>query len=336
MRHIITFLLLSMALGALADSIPSPAISYLPKISGTVRARWEDDTETGEQRFQIRNARVSLSGNIARQISYFIQTDLCDRGKMMILDAYGQVEIMQGLNVRAGQFRMPMGVEPFRHPGNYLFNNRSTIGRYICNYRAVGARLHYTLPSVPLLLEAGAFNPSNIGNHEVWSRTVAFGSKAQYFMGPWTFTGGFQSIKPSTVRVNFFDLAAGWHSGRWLVEGEYMYKHYTHEALSATNSWCLFGSYSMPVKAGVFNQLSFQCRWDGMTDNSDAIADDAGIIKVTDPGRDRLTAGATISHWGKSVFLDVRLNYEKIFFHHSKEDLSHAGDRLSIEMIVHF
>ncbi len=336
MRHFFTLLLLSITCGAYADSITAPATSYMPKIGGTIRTRWEADTETGEQRFHVRNARVTLPDNIHPQISYFIQTDLCDRGKMKILDVYGQIGIIQGLNLRAGQFRMPLGVETFRHPGNYVFNNRSTIGRYICNYRAVGARVQYTLSAVPLLLEAGAFNPATIGDHEVWSRTVAFGSKAQYFLGPWTFTGGFQSIKPSTVRVNFVDVAAGWHSGRWQVEGEYMYKHYTCRALDATDSWCIFGSYAMPVKAGLFNQLSFQGRWDGMTDNSNAIADEDGIIGMTDPGRDRVTLGTTISHRGKNVFLDLRLNYEKVFYHHSQAAPANSGDRFSIEMALHF
>ena len=41
-------------------------ISYVPNIHGVMRARWELDTEHGDNRFQVRNARVSLDGKIAQ------------------------------------------------------------------------------------------------------------------------------------------------------------------------------------------------------------------------------------------------------------------------------
>ncbi len=337
MRHVFTFLLLLVGIfPAVADSIAAEKFSYVPQISGTLRARWEADLDDGMQRFQVRNARLILQGKIAPEISYFFQTDLCDRGKMKILDAYGQIGIIKGLNLRAGQFRMPMGVETFRAPWTYLFNNRSTVGK-MCNYRAVGARLHYQLPRVPLMMEAGAFSPWTIGDHEKWSKTYAFGSKVQYYLGDWTFTTGFQSVKPAEVRMNYVDASIGWHTSRWQVEGEYMYKHYTHRALAATHLWCLFGSYSMPVKAGVFNYLSFQGRWDGATDNSDGTTVDSdGHITVTDAARNRLTAGATISYRRPKVWLDLRLNYEKLFYHHAFTPATGQGDRLSAELVLHF
>ncbi len=35
-------------------------VDYMPEIHGVVRARWEIDTQNGDQRFQIRNARVNV------------------------------------------------------------------------------------------------------------------------------------------------------------------------------------------------------------------------------------------------------------------------------------
>ena len=336
MRHVITFLLLlASCVTVKADSIAAEKISYIPQFSGTVRARWEGDLDDGSSRFQVRNVRVIMQGKIAPEISYFIQTDLCDRGKMKILDAYGQVGIISRLNLRAGQFRMPTGVETFRHPGNYIFANRSTVGKF-CNYRAVGARLQYRLP-IPLQLEAGVFSPSAIGDHEVWTKTFAFGSKAQYYLGDWTITAGYQTVRPGTVRMDYTDASVAWHSGRWEVEGEYMYKRYARHALDATHLWCIFGSYSMLVKAGIFNYLSFQGRWDGCTDNSDGIAtDDNGLLSATEAARNRLTAGATISYRRTRVWLDLRVNYEKLFYHHGFTPSPGQGDRLIAEMVVHF
>ena len=116
-----------------------------------------------------------------------------------------------------------------------------------------------------------------------------------------------------------------------------MYKHYLHSTLDNTNLWCVFGSYTMPVKIGIFNYLSFQGRWDGSTANSDGVSvDDNGGITVTDAARNRLTAGATISYRRTRVWLDLRVNYEKLFYHHGYTPATGQGDRLSAEMIIHF
>ena len=37
---------------------------YLPAIHGTIRAKYEYQTATDESRFQVRNARFSLTGNV--------------------------------------------------------------------------------------------------------------------------------------------------------------------------------------------------------------------------------------------------------------------------------
>ena len=150
-----------------------PKFSYIPTFHGAIRPRWEIDTRTGDQRFQVRNARFSIEGKVMPQIGYFVQLDLCDQGKIKILDAYGKFDLVKGLTLQAGQFRMPFGVEPFRAPANYYFANRSFMAKQVMNYRAVGAKLSYTLPKTPLTLEAGAFNPANMADHNVWSKTVA-------------------------------------------------------------------------------------------------------------------------------------------------------------------
>ena len=40
----------------------------LPAVHGTVRSKYEYQTEEGEGRFEVRNARVSIDGNITPQI----------------------------------------------------------------------------------------------------------------------------------------------------------------------------------------------------------------------------------------------------------------------------
>ncbi|MDE6169848.1 MAG: porin, partial [Duncaniella sp.] len=74
--------LIATLLAAIATS-PAMAeesrVDYKPAIHGALRARYEYSTADGKGRFQMRNARLQLSGAIAPSVSYFIQTDLCDR-----------------------------------------------------------------------------------------------------------------------------------------------------------------------------------------------------------------------------------------------------------------
>ena len=57
----------------------------LPAVHGTVRSKYEYQTEEGEGRFEVRNARVSIDGNITPQISYKAEIDLCDEGSIKCL-----------------------------------------------------------------------------------------------------------------------------------------------------------------------------------------------------------------------------------------------------------
>lgn len=323
-------LLAVTAAGAAELSIPRP------EIHGTFRGRWEADLDDGSSRFQVRNARVSLSGSIIPEISYFFQTDLCDRGKMKILDAYGQIAIAKGLNIRVGQFRMPTGSDPFRMPHTYFFSNRSVIGKEMCNYRAVGARAAWTLPHIPLTFEGGAFNPTSMADHNVWVKTLAFGTKATYTIKNITLIAGFESLEPDSVRFNIADATVRWTSAGWTVEGEYMNKHYSHKRFSTCHGWNLFANYAMGVKAGFFNQLSFQGRFDGMTAHSTGTRDDSGYLITDDPARRRITVGSTISYVAAAVRCDIRLDYEKYFLNHGTRRTPSLSDRLTLEMVIRF
>lgn len=306
-------------------------ISYVPNIHGVMRARWELDTEHGDNRFQMRNARVSLDGKIAPWIEYFIQTDFCDAGVIKILDAYGRFKVVDGMTVQTGQFRMPFGVETFRGPQNYIFANRSFMGKQIMNYRAVGAKVAYTLPKVPFTLEFGAFNPKSIGNHTPWNRTVAYSAKASYKVGDVAFSAGYASIKPFDVRANLLDGAVVWDDGRhWLVGGEYMFKHYVDDSAADVHSWVGFVDWHMPVKAGIFNRWSVQARGDGMTDH---LTMDG--LKI-EPARERITIGSTLTYSYKIVHADVRLNYEKYFYHNGYRPSVGDTDRLVAELVIRF
>ena len=328
-------LLLTMAFAsasgsAQTDTVPAK-FSYVPKVHGVVRPRWEMETESGLQRFQVANARLWADGNIAPWADYRVLVDFCDQGTVKFIDAWVRFKSQKGWNVQLGQFRMPFGVDPFRGPQSYYFANRSFIGKQVCNHRSPGIMAGYAAAAFPLTVSAGVFNPSPFGSHNVWKHGVSYSGKVLYSPGHWQLATGFMSVRPGSVRANMVDAAVTWNSGRWLVEGEYIWEHYCAEGFKDTHAYNFFADYHMPLKLAWFNRLSFQGRFDGMTLHRNLTTLD------NEAARNRVTLGATISYIrAAGVHLDLRVNYEQYFYHHGYEVPQGQGNKLVAEAVFAF
>ena len=75
---------------------------YLPEVHGTIRAKYEYQTTMGAGRFEVRNARVSVTGNVLPSVAYKAEIDLSDEGQIKMLDAYARLFPTKGLTVTAG------------------------------------------------------------------------------------------------------------------------------------------------------------------------------------------------------------------------------------------
>lgn len=308
-----------------------------PKFHATLRTRAELSTLTGEYRFQVRNARAVLSGNAGSSVSYFINTDLCDAGKMKILDAWAKLKIAKGLYVQGGQFRMCFGVDPFVAPHQYYFSNRSFIGKQMCNYRRVGVKLDYNIPTLPLTLEAGIFNPTSIADHNGWNKRLDAAGRLLFTPGPWIFSTGVMTLSPHGRRANLTGLCIGYNPGSFIIEAEYMLKHYTRSPLRDAHAYQIFASKTFPVKWGMFNTFAIHGRFDGLTDHSNSELDDNNQQYISDPARNRITAGVTLGYFKtKNLFADLRLDYEKYFYHSSTHVTATMGDKAVVELILRF
>lgn len=333
---LLTGLMLFMALAASGAEADSARVDRTPHFHGALRARYELATRDGDQRFQMRNARFTIDGRISPAIDYFVQTDLCDRGKMKILDAWARLEPTAGWSIQAGQFRLPFGTDCFKGPANYLFANRSFIGKNMNNTRGVGAKLAWHHRRVNL--EAGAFNPTSISDQERWVRTLAYAGKATVSLpGGVTVAAGAQTVSPDSVRINLTGASVGWHHGALTLEGEYMNKHYTRSRHRTAHAWNLFADYGFPLRAGIFDRASVQARWDGMTAHSTGQRDDKGHLATDDHARQRITLGATLSYAYKALHCDLRVDYEKYFYHrHTAAPALDAADKVCAELVVRF
>ena len=307
----------------------------LPNVHGTLRPRMEWDTEAGQYRFLIRNARLSLDGKLSPNISYFYNMALWDEGKLQILDLWGRIALPKGFAVQAGQFRMPLGLEPHIAPHKYIFANRSFIGKTMCNIRSVGVMGEWHASRFPLTVEAGIFNPTTIGDQGKWNKKLAWSARVLTGKNGFTISAGAMQLHRG-IRMNLADVAMTWSDSHWNTGIEYMYKHYCNTGLKGTHGYCAYGSYGLPLRTRFFNRLSFHGRFDGMTAHSSGQAVD-GLVTLSDPTRNRITAGATLS-WMKSAntFLDLRIDYEQYFYHSGQAVAPGAGNKLVAELVFRF
>lgn len=317
------------------------AQDYKPSIHGTIRGKYEYQTDEGEGRFEVRNARVSITGNVTDYVSYKAEIDLSDEGEIKMLDAYTQITPLNKLNFTIGQMRVPFTIDAHRSPHLQYFANRSFIAKQVGNVRDVGATLGYTFnPGFPIVVEAGLFNGSGLtGQKNYWTKSVNFSAKAQLKMpGGFNLTLSTQKIRPADVAIMMYDAGAYYHGKGWHIEAEYLYKHYAHGCLGAVHSFDGFINYDIPVrnKRSLIKKVSPLARFDYMSDHSDgATKDDAGSFVTTDYRRSRVTGGFTFS-LATPFVSDIRLNYEKYFYREGAVIKPSEHDKIVLEVMTRF
>ena len=310
--------------------------SWMPQVSGTIRGKWELQTEEGESRFEVRTVRIALDGFITPMVDYKAEIDLSDEGQIKMLDAYAGVLPTQGMAVRIGQMRVPFSIDAHRSPHKQYFANRSFIAKQVGNVRDVGVYAGYQFPSLPLILEASVFNGSGLTNQkDYWTKKFNFSAKLQVPLAcGLTLEGSVQKVSPNDCAVYLYDCGATLQRGRFNVEAEYLRKHYTHSAFTDVNAVDAFVCYDQPLHHA-FRKISFLCRYDMMDNHSDGTLDADGRFKLTDARRHRLTPGVTLS-MARKMNADIRLNYEKYFYDDTSLAKRSERDKVVVELVVHF
>lgn len=317
-------------------------IDRMPKIHGVFRGRyegeWDDAFDDGyRQRFQVRNARVSLEGQLLKPLDWFMRVDLCDKGKMKFLDAWARWKFNQEWALKLGQYRVPFGVDAFRAPGTYIFANRSFIGKQMANLRQVGLQIGYYGKMIPLSVETGVFNSAPMADHDVWQKGMDYAIKATVAPAPYiNISAGFLSMMPYGARMNLADVAVNgeYAAVQWGLE--YQHLHYVDVRFADVNAWLVWFNWAHQVKWGYFNCWNLNCRFDGMTNHSNGKPAEDGRLINNDPTRNRLTLGSSIVCNVGKVKTEVMLNYEKYFFHSEVVAPVGESDKILAELIVKF
>lgn len=333
MRQLLRLTLMGVLALSASSASAEETFSLVPEIHGAIRPRWELDTKTGEGRFAVRWARITLDGWVSPHIGYFVQPDFCDQGTFRVLDAYAKIKPNKNLLICAGQFPVPIGTEITQTPHTYIFANRSFIAKQVCNYRRAGVKASYSFTSLlPVTLEAGVYNAhGGPGKPMEWSKDYAGSGKVTLKAGDFKIFGGIMDAKPGQTRIMYYDGGLGYEKGGWRARAEYMNEHYVGSNRKDANTWVAWGDYGQDAKLGIFNRWSVQARYDGMTRQWSGFEGEAD-----NPARQRLTLGGTLSYRYKAVHADLILDYEKSWYHKDAIIQEGEGDKLVLELAVKF
>lgn len=141
---------LSLCLGSLAK------IEFL----GKFQLDWRDFRgDSSAEAFDLHRARVGTHGVILGRIEYELERELSDRDQRW-RDAFVNVRVVRALELRAGRFKMPFGVEQLTSTMDLDLAYRSLASSYLTPGRDVGASVHGRLLGKIVRYESGVFRDS--------------------------------------------------------------------------------------------------------------------------------------------------------------------------------
>ena len=299
-------------------------VKWMPKVGGVIRAKYEYNSSTGKSRFEVRNARFQVSGNVTKTFNYKAEVDLSDEGQIKMLDAYVRFIPLKGLSFTLGQMKIPFSTDNLRSPGNLNFSNRSFIAKRICkDLRDIGFMATWEAPwQVPLILSAGLFNGHGI-NTSNWAEELNYGFRIE--AGPWKGVGAsasYYSGKVSGINSDMVNAGVNYRYKNFYADAEYAQKHvYDTSGHYTSNALFAYVLYEIHLKNGILRNIVPALRYDFFTPR---LSD-----RLIEPGR--ITTGLTFG-FHKITWADIRLSYEKYMY----RSLPNRDDKATIELIARF
>lgn len=331
---------------------------HKPQIHGILRGKYEYQPDLEASRFEVRNARLSVDGNISNRSAYKLEVDLCDESAIKMKDAWVRVNPVGSLRITMGQQRMPFSIDAHRNPSAQYFANRSFIAKQVGDMRDVGAAVGYDIMNNDnqkvLSIDAGIYNGSNLDNQKTaWFTSPAYSARLQYF--PAKGIALIPSIQHQLIAnrdasYTSLDFGAYYERNGCHLEAEYLRKFYAKDAFDDCNAVNAMAIYkqNMRNEKSYIQAVSYLLRYDYMDDHSDGKKGFAtttlpsgetqtgGRLLLSDAQRHRLTAGLTFSVRNQYFPTDIRLNYEKYWYPHGGTPKESEQDKLVAELMIRF
>lgn len=350
-RLAILVVLLFIIGGALCQA---QRLDSLVSLHGVLRGKYEYQPDLNAGRFEVRNARMSISGKLSERSEYKLEVDLCDESAIKMKDAWVRLLPWRSMRVSIGQQRMPFTIDAHRNPANQFFANRSFIAKQVGDMRDVGLQVGYTFLNASgrtvAIADAGLFNGSNLDNQKTaWNKNVNYSARLQWF--PVEGLAIVPSIQHTTIadrqaRYTSLDMGMYYEAQGWHVEGEYLHKHYAHKAFDDCNAVNAMLRYRMPIhgKQSFLQHVDYLARYDYMGDHSDgksgfAQRDDGTPttrLQISDYERHRMTLGLTLGIRNPYLPTELHLNYERYWYPNGGIAKESEQDKLVAELMIKF
>lgn len=321
--------------------------SQAQNVHGILRGKYEYQPEMEASRFEVRNARLSVDGNMKHTSAYKLEVDLCDESAIKMKDAWVRLMPWKSFRATFGQQRMPFSIDAHRNPSAQYFANRSFIAKQVGDMRDVGFQLGYDWTNnegrKTVVLDAGIFNGSNLDNQKsAWFTSPSYSARLQWFpVRQWAIIPSIQHQKIAGRKASYtsLDLGSYYETNGLHLEAEYLHKTYQHGAFTDCDALDVMAIYRQPLnERNYFEAVSYLLRYDSMDDHSDGKKgmDDGNRLWITDYARQRFTVGLTFHVRNDSFPADLRLNYEKYWYADNGMAKESEQDKLVCELMIRF
>ena len=326
---------------------------YAPQLHGILRGKYEYSPDLNASRFEVRNARLSVSGKLPLHSEYKLEVDLCDESAIKMKDAWVSVNPWRTLKISLGQQRMPFSIDAHRNPSAQFFANRSFIAKQVGDVRDVGGMIGYTFATEAgrdlAIINAGVFNGSNINNQQTaWFKSPVYSARIQYFPLPGLAlvpSIQHQEIAERKASYTSLDVGAYYKYKGWHLEGEFTRKFYADNAFEACNAinTMIIKRWDLKKTKSFIQAITALGRYDYMGNHSngkggfvkDNTGNDTNLLAITDYERHRMTLGSTFSLRNPYFPTDIRVNYEKYWYPNGGAKESEQ-DKLVCEVMIRF
>ncbi len=326
---------------------------YTPQLCGSMMAYFNVNTNSGDQRFAVRNAQVGIKGNASNNISYYIQVNFHNLAKVSVLDTYMRYTY-EGFNLTLGQQWTHLTSDFDRcGPKSNLFTTRSYGVVYIPVYtngsalssfgnRDIGLYGNYTFAGdLPITLSIGVFNGAGINNIE-WDSDINFTGRVQ-LGGSKGLSGGASVYSGNTLYDQSSTILSGeirYVNSNLFVEANYQQKTVDMngtDQTQTTKTGLIEGYYTFKTPdSRLFDSYAPTVRYDfgdGMLYSNLS----SGEIEEQSAGR--LSALMNFMLKGSKIRSRFSIGYEKVFMSEEPSDLVENPlfqDRFTVAMTVAF
>jgi phosphate-selective porin OprO/OprP len=149
-----------LTVGADGINFSSPNSNFVAGLHAVVqvdsRTFFQNGATPGIDGFLLRRARIILQGTVYHNFDYYFQPEFAGNTPQ-ILDAYLNYRAAPELQLEAGKFKPPVGLEALASD-TYLFFNERSLASDLAPYRDIGAELHGDVFGGAFSYAAGIFN----------------------------------------------------------------------------------------------------------------------------------------------------------------------------------